>query len=486
MNETSKKFNDLIIHTPLTPNEVHENLESTIQKNQEVGVLIVDNFNSDNYNSVYNNGLDLTRETKRRFPKVKTILITNEPVSLDIAVDSLNDKSVLDAYCDKRLDNYLDILVPQIENCIKDFELIHFSKNTSLKGKHILITGASGFIGRKIVQYFFEKTDTILYLLGRSKKEVSFEDRVGIHSDRIKYIESDLTADKIIKNKSDLHMIENFVEEIWHLAASTDFDEKKRAETLNINILGVINIISLAKGIKKLKCFNHVSTAYISGEVYYPDVVEETIPFTPRFRNCYEESKYYGEIIISNCGIPFRVFRPSMVIGDSETGDCDTKTIYGAATLLYIAKMRYGKQQNEFTIAGDENVRKNLIPVNSVVDMMMKIRDTDYGLNERFNIVNSKYATLIDILSSIADKLDIKLIYDPSFNTDKIKNEADAFLYRSFSQFIYYMTLSDPEFSMKNTLTALPDYKIPTPDRKLINFCFNKFYSEKLPQILKH
>ncbi len=479
----SNIFDDFKLHTTETPENAIKIVENLINEGEEVYVLIADFSFPSKDNSIYTNGLDLIREVRRRFPKIRTMILSKE-VDQDIIINAFKENLLTDHWV-KESGSYQKTFIPKLINCIEEYESIFKRTKVTMIGKNLLITGVTGFVGGRLVKELLVRTDVNLYLLGRPKGGTKFDDRVGITNDRVRYIEGDLTYPLVVEDEDDLKLLTEKIEEVWHLAASTDFDAKIKDETMRINLLGTTNLISLAKKFKKLICFNYIGTAYISGEIHYPQEVYETLPKPSGFKNPYEESKYFAECVVRNSGLPYRIFRPSMIVGDSETGECDAKTIYGAAAMLYISKVRYSKDQDVFTILGDKNTKKNIIPINSVIDMMLKIREADKGWNETFALVNPNSVSVGEILDIIADLQKIKLKYDPTLDESKVKNLGDAFLYRALRQFRAYMTISDPTFVMDNTTRVLPDYQIPEPSPELLEFYFKKFYQDTLPKMLR-
>ena len=73
-------------------------------------------------------------------------------------------------------------------------------------------------------------------------------------------VNGDLTDHRLIELSGQLPSIN----EIWHIAGSTDFQEDKRVITTSINVDGTKNIVNLAKMALVSKLY-YVSTAYFSG-----------------------------------------------------------------------------------------------------------------------------------------------------------------------------------------------------------------------------
>lgn len=479
----SKSFEGMIFHTHLIPEIGIKIIERLVLANEEVYAVITNFRYKTSIETNYETGLDTIREVKRRFPRIRTILISEQGEEFNKINESV-EKNQIDGWIEQKTGNIGDKIVSLLEECIEDYENLFLRGTDSLLGKNILITGVTGFLGECFFKSLFKSTDANFYILGRPKKEKSLAERVGLIDDRVHYIEGDLTQPKVVANKKELDLLIDVIEEVWHFVAITDFDETRRNDTILVNLVGTVNLITILKDFKRLRCFNHISTAYVVGEMYDPDVAMEIMPSPWKFRNPYEESKFYGECVVRDSGIPFRIFRPSMIVGDSITGKSDGKTMYGAALMLFIAKQRYGPKQI-FKILGEKKANKNLIPINAVVDLLIGIRNSNKGLYETFALVNPESTNVGEIIDTVAECLQIDVKYDSSLDESKIKSECDGFLYRSLEVMRKYMTISDPKFSLANTMELMPNYKIPKPTKELLHFLIGTFLTKTLPHILK-
>ena len=82
--------------------------------------------------------------------------------------------------------------------------------------------------------------------------------------------------------------------EVWHLAASTSFDEREKAASHQGNVAVLRNVLAVARGLPKLERFVYVSTAYVAGMNLGP-VAEDEMPSPNGFRNSYESTKWEAE-----------------------------------------------------------------------------------------------------------------------------------------------------------------------------------------------
>lgn len=111
------------------------------------------------------------------------------------------------------------------------------------------------------------------------------------------------------------------VGEVFHLAALYDLEvDADRAE--RVNVRGTEHVLDLAAECGGLRRFHHMSTCYVSGTragLFREDQLEEG----QAFHNPYERSKMEAERVVRSrmeTGLPATVYRPSIVVGDSDTG----------------------------------------------------------------------------------------------------------------------------------------------------------------------
>lgn len=160
------------------------------------------------------------------------------------------------------------------------------------KNKNILITGASGFLGKVLLWKLIESCPDIglIYVLLRSKANISADKRLiqllkgkpfsfkYNYTDLLKKvvaIESDITADRLGLSQSDRSLLQAQVNIVIHSAASVKFDAPLK-DNLRDNFYGTRSIMQLCETMPNLKAMVHVSTAYSNCQL--PDIKEELMP----------------------------------------------------------------------------------------------------------------------------------------------------------------------------------------------------------------
>jgi len=203
--------------------------------------------------------------------------------------------------------------------------------------KIIFLTGVTGNIGARILlDLLYNDSVVKIILLVRGKTNSDAEGRV---KETMHKISPDLVWDKVLEkitvfngditkfrmglNSQQYHYLKNNTNYIIHSAAATNFDNTL-TDALKVNLYGTINIMKLAEDAYKegqLLRFGYVSTAYVNGRMKNT-IYEDKLQENPHFDNTYEQSKYEAEKYVRSKmhKLPVCIFRPSIVVGDSETG----------------------------------------------------------------------------------------------------------------------------------------------------------------------
>lgn len=106
--------------------------------------------------------------------------------------------------------------------------------------------------------------------------------------------------------------------EIFHFAALYDLSVD-RPLGLRINLEGTQNVLRYAELCPRFKKIHYVSTCYVSGR-YTGPYLETDLDKGQRFNNYYEETKFLAEVEVQKSGLPWVIYRPAIVVGDSRSG----------------------------------------------------------------------------------------------------------------------------------------------------------------------
>ena len=224
------------------------------------------------------------------------------------------------------------------------------------KRQTIFLTGATGLVASYILKLFLEDGHKV-FCLARSRKDKSASDRViellkfwdsdilsKVTMEDLIICEGDITSSDLDLSSEDKSRIIDEAEIIFHSAAlaelRVDIDIIRK-----INVKGTQNVLDLALECKKLQKVNHISTAYVVGKKGDFEWTEDMLDVGQTFHNTYEQSKYEAEVLVHEYrkkGLNISIFRPSMVMGDSQEGKTNNfRLIY--EPLHFLSKGIYEK-----------------------------------------------------------------------------------------------------------------------------------------------
>ena len=212
----------------------------------------------------------------------------------------------------------------------------------------VFMTGARGFLGRNLLEAAARKLPhTAFVLLARSEQAAEdLRGRFGwLGRDRLRIVQGDIVKPGLGLAPSESSMLAS-VNEVWHMAASTSFDDRERAAIYQSNVVGTQNVLAVARDLTQLDRFVYVSTAYVAGTAPGP-IAEDELPSGGGFRNAYEATKWEAERTVRESRLPYTIFRPSIIMGNSRTFDPqgERRMIYGYMLGIYYSVLRECKRR---------------------------------------------------------------------------------------------------------------------------------------------
>src|SRR5258706_14966027 len=230
------------------------------------------------------------------------------------------------------------------------------------------VTGATGFIGRFLVDKLMRREGTIFVLVrkGSLKKLDELRSRWGDEGNRVVAVVGDLAKPKLGLGAAEVAKLKGKVKHVFHLAAIYDLAADAESQE-KAKIDGTRNAVELAEAIEA-GTFHHVSSIAAAGlydGVFREDMFEEAEELDhPYFRTKHESEG----IVRKESKTPWRVYRPGIVVGHSQTGEIDK--IDGPYYFFkLIQKMRNALPPWMPTV-GIEGGRINIVPVDFVVDAL--------------------------------------------------------------------------------------------------------------------
>jgi nucleoside-diphosphate-sugar epimerase len=185
----------------------------------------------------------------------------------------------------------------------------------------ILITGGTGFIGKKVIGELLD-TAEMIYVLVRPQSVHKLD--YLKNNANVKLIEGDILENDVISNVYDLVDLCRNITAVLHLAAKYDL-EMSDLDAYTYNVIGVQNILTLSKRFKKLEYFHHISSYSAAGPIKGP-VYEDEVADIDSYTDHYARSKMQGEQVLRSMDlgdVKKRIYRPGITIGSTEDGEIE-------------------------------------------------------------------------------------------------------------------------------------------------------------------
>ncbi|HOZ64774.1 MAG TPA: SDR family oxidoreductase [Burkholderiaceae bacterium] len=266
------------------------------------------------------------------------------------------------------------------------------------------VTGATGFIGKRLVKKLLEHKGSVVHFLIRKESEgkvAALREYWGVPASRAVPVFGDLTSKKLGVASDVTKLLKGQVGHFYHLAAVYDLGADE-ASQIAVNIEGTRNTVELAKAIDAGH-FHHVSSIAAAGlyeGVFREDMFEEAENYDhPYFMTKHESEK----IVRKECKVPWSVYRPAMVVGDSTTGEMDK--IDGPYYFFKLIQRMRQLLPPWMPSVGLEGGRINIVPVDFVVNALDAISHQKSITKKCFHLVDPegyRVGDVLDIFSKAA------------------------------------------------------------------------------------
>ncbi|MGH6626614.1 MAG: SDR family oxidoreductase [Burkholderiaceae bacterium] len=266
------------------------------------------------------------------------------------------------------------------------------------------VTGATGFIGKRLVKKLLERKGAVVHFLIRKEstdKVAWLREYWGASASRVVPVVGDLTAKKLGVSGEDIKKLKGQIDHFYHLAAVYDLGADE-ASQIEANIDGTRNTVEFAKAVDAGH-FHHVSSIAAAGlyeGVFREDMFEEAENYEhPYFMTKHESEK----IVRKECKVPWTVYRPAMVVGDSSTGEMDK--IDGPYYFFKLIQRMRQLLPPWMPAVGLEGGRVNIVPVDFVVHALDHISHQAAIARKCYHLVDPvgyRVGDVLDIFSRAA------------------------------------------------------------------------------------
>jgi NAD(P)-dependent dehydrogenase (short-subunit alcohol dehydrogenase family) len=259
------------------------------------------------------------------------------------------------------------------------------------------VTGATGFIGRHLVQELVDHREGTIFVLCRESSLDRMESLIqSWGSDRVVPVVGDLAADRLGVADEWVDEHRGPIDHFFHLAAIYDMtadDETNEA----MNVGGTRHALELAEALQ-VGCFHQVSSVAAAGE-YHGAFDETMFDEGQHLPSPYHRTKYESEQIVrTEASVPWRVYRPAIVVGHSETGAMDK--VDGPYYFFPLMKRMRDNLPGWLPLVGVDLGNTNVVPVDYVAKAMDHLAHLPDRDGEAFHLVNPDPQPVVDMINA--------------------------------------------------------------------------------------
>jgi NAD(P)-dependent dehydrogenase (short-subunit alcohol dehydrogenase family) len=263
------------------------------------------------------------------------------------------------------------------------------------------VTGATGFIGRNLVELLLQREGTV-YVLVREGSRGRLEElrrRWGVDEDRVVGIVGDVSQPLLGISDSDVERLRGQVDHLFHLAAVYDMTADAESQRLS-NVQGTRHMVDLAETVEAgtVHMVSSIAAAGLYHGTWREDMFEEAenLDVHPYFRTKHDSEG----VVRSECLRPWRVYRPGIVVGNSETGEMDK--VDGPYYFFKLIRRIRNAVPQWMPMLGVEGREINIVPVDFVVRAMDHIAHQE-GLDGRaFHLTDPRPPSAGDVIDVFA------------------------------------------------------------------------------------
>ncbi|PZO10729.1 MAG: hypothetical protein DCF25_20290, partial [Leptolyngbya foveolarum] len=279
-------------------------------------------------------------------------------------------------------------------------------ENPVTQPEHILLTGATGFLGAFLLHELLQQTSAQVHCLIRATDTVAAQQRLQQHlqhyelwheryTDRITPIVGDLSQPLLGLSTERFQALTRQIDHIYHNGASVNLAYPYSAVRA-ANVLGTKALLTLATCFK-LKPIAYVSTLSVfsgMGEVTAPIAEMTTLQQVLPPTGGYARSKWVAEQLLWTArdrGVPVTIYRPGRILGDRRTGICNTRD---RLSLMLRGCAYLGCAPTVDTLV-------DMTPVNYVSQAIVRISSTSTVWGKAFHLCNPRSMSWVDLVQQI-------------------------------------------------------------------------------------
>jgi thioester reductase-like protein len=274
----------------------------------------------------------------------------------------------------------------------------------SERRKVALVTGfPTSFLATRVVSKLLREErelELVLIVQERSmeRAEALLRARTDAERRRVRLLEGDAAAMDLGLSGREIVELAREVDFIHHCAAITYLGVEHDAAR-QLNVQGTREVIELATDADHLERLVHWSTALVSG-ARRGYVLEDELDASSGFRNPIEKTRFEAEVLVRRAAdrVPTTILRPSIMVGDSVTGEIDRLE----GPYLLVLLMLNAPMDLRMPLPGRGDIPLNLVPIDYVVDAGYAIAKDRRSLGKTFHLVDPEPVTARRVFELIA------------------------------------------------------------------------------------
>jgi thioester reductase-like protein len=279
----------------------------------------------------------------------------------------------------------------------------------------ILFTGFPGFIGMRLLPRLMELAPGARVrclvqprFLEAARQGLAQIEAAHVHArGRLDIVVGDITAPGLGLEADAARALRQDVTAAHHLAAVYDL-AVARDLGMKVNVEGTRNVVRLLAECPRLERLHYVSTCYVSGTA--TGVFHETdLDVGQSFKNHYEETKFIAEVEVARSSLPATIYRPSIVVGDSRTGE--TGKFDGP--YFTITAMEKVPSPGLFIRIGSGRNPANVVPVDFVTEAIARLSVSPVSRGRTYHLADPQPLSVFEVGELFARELGKRFAYLP-------------------------------------------------------------------------
>ena len=271
----------------------------------------------------------------------------------------------------------------------------------------VLVTGFPGFLASRLLEEIlaYQPSGQFFFLVEprfeqQARRRLSeLESRWPDFEGAWEVVPGDITAEDLGFGTETYQRLADRVGTVWHLAALYDLAVEESL-AYRVNVTGTTHVLDFCEACRDLKRLNYISTCYISGE-REGRIYEDELDEGQGHKNHYESTKFWAEVEVQRRrdAIPTAIFRPGIVVGDSESGETDK---YDGPYYLFKFLRKLPRWLPVPNI-GKGDTAVNLVPVDFATEAMAFVGLKDGASGSAYHVADPNPMRARDIFSLTLD-----------------------------------------------------------------------------------